>query len=167
MAEQRVYPFHLSEFYLIKGAKVVGIDNFITGTKRNIEELKNYSNFEFHEGDISDPKLLEKFKGEKLDYVYSMASPASPIDFDKIPLEIMKVNAVGTWNLLELAKSTGARFLEASTSEAYGDPLVHPQTEDYFGNVNPNGPRSCYDESKRFAEALTINFVKNIKLKLE
>jgi nucleoside-diphosphate-sugar epimerase len=151
-------PSHLSEFYLKKGAKVIGLDNFITGMPRNIAVLKNYENFEFIEVDVCNKEFLKPLGSRKIDYIFSMASPASPIDFAKIPLEIMAVNAIGTWNLLDIAKATGARFLEASTSETYGDPLVHPQTETYFGNVNPNGPRSCYDESKRFAESLTINY---------
>lgn len=150
-------PSHLSEFYLNKGATVIGIDNFITGMPRNADYLKKFEKFEFIEGDICNKATFEKLKDRSIDYIFSMASPASPIDFDKIPLEIMKVNAIGTWNLLDLAKKNQARFLEASTSEAYGDPLVHPQKETYFGNVNPNGPRSCYDESKRFAEALTLS----------
>jgi len=151
-------PSHLSEFYLEKGTRVIGIDNFITGMPRNIEYLKKFNKFNFIEGDVSNKSTFKKLEDESIDYIFSLASPASPIDFDKIPLEIMQVNSYGTWNLLDLARKKQARFLEASTSEAYGDPLVHPQDESYFGNVNPNGPRSCYDESKRFAEALTLSF---------
>ena len=102
---------------------------------------------------------------EKIDFVLSLASPASPIDFSEIPMEIMRINTYGTWNLLELAKEKGARFLEASTSEVYGDPEIHPQVEGYYGNVNTVGPRSCYDESKRFAETLTHNF--NLKYNVD
>jgi dTDP-glucose 4,6-dehydratase len=148
-------PSHLSEFYLELGAKVIGLDNFITGSQSNIDLLSKYENFEFHECDVSQG--LPKF-GEKIDFVFSLASPASPIDFKIIPMEIMKVNAFGTWNLLELAKEKGARFLEASTSEVYGDPEVHPQTEDYVGHVNTLGIRAPYDESKRFAETLTMTY---------
>jgi len=155
-------PSTLAEFYLKKGAYVIGLDNFVTGSLENISLLKKYEQFSFIECDVSLP-LPEKLDEEikllgGLDYVFSMASPASPIDFAKIPLEIMKVNSIGTWNLLELTKKYTARFLEASTSEVYGDPEIHPQVETYWGNVNPIGHRSCYDESKRFAEALTMSY---------
>lgn len=149
-------PSTVCEFYLERGAKVIGIDNFITGSKSNIELLSKYKNFSFHEMNIFES--LPNFGKDKIDYVLSLASPASPIDFGIIPLEIMRVNSEGTLKLLELTKDKEARFLEASTSEVYGDPEIHPQTEDYVGHVNPIGPRSCYDESKRFAEALTMSF---------
>lgn len=149
-------PSTLTEFYLNLGARVVGLDNFITGSQSNIELLSKYPNFEFHECNIYEK--FPDFKDLKFNYIFSLASPASPIDFSEIPLEIMRVNSEGTMHLLELAKSHGARFLEASTSEVYGDPEVHPQTEDYVGHVNPIGPRACYDESKRFAEAMTVNY---------
>ncbi len=152
-------PSHVSENFLKKGATVVGLDNFITGSKSNIELLSKYEKFHFVECNIFES--LPDFKAlgfNKFDFVLSLASPASPIDFKVIPLEIMRVNSEGTLKLLEVAKDDGARFLEASTSEVYGDPEIHPQTEDYHGNVNPIGPRSCYDESKRFAEALTMSF---------
>ncbi len=149
-------PSTLTQKYLELGARVIGLDNFITGSRSNVAILEKYQGFEFIEHDVSEK--LPDFKDLKIDYVYSLASPASPIDFKVIPLEIMKVNSVGTWNLLELAKDKGARFLEASTSEVYGDPEIHPQTEDYVGHVNPIGPRACYDESKRFAEALTMSY---------
>lgn len=149
-------PGHLVQFYLAQGAKVFGLDNFITGTKSNIDLLCRDSNFEFIEKDIIDG--LPHFKNIKFNYIFSLASPASPIDFKKIPLEIMRVNAEGTLHLLQLAKEHGARFLEASTSEVYGDPEVHPQEETYVGHVNVSGPRACYDEAKRFAEALTNTF---------
>lgn len=150
-------PSTLSEFYLRDlGAKVIGLDNFITGSRSNIEILSKYPNFEFHEVDVVEK--LPDFGNTKIDYIFSLASPASPIDFKVIPLEIMKVNSMGTWNLLELAKEKGARFLEASTSEVYGDPEIHPQVEEYVGAVNPIGIRSPYDESKRFAESLTMTY---------
>ncbi len=149
-------PSTLSEFYLGLGAKVIGLDNFITGSRSNIEILSKYNNFEFHECDVAEK--LPDFSGVNIDYIFSLASPASPIDFKIIPLEIMKVNSVGTWNLLELAKDKHARFLEASTSEVYGDPEIHPQVEEYVGAVNPIGIRSPYDESKRFAESLTMTY---------
>jgi nucleoside-diphosphate-sugar epimerase len=149
-------PSTLCEFYLNLGAHVIGIDNFITGSLSNIELLSGFKNFEFFEHNIYES--LPLFKDRKIDYILSMASPASPIDFAIIPIEIMRVNSEGTLKLLELAKEKNARFLEASTSEVYGDPEIHPQREDYVGHVNPIGPRSCYDESKRFAEALTMSF---------
>lgn len=149
-------PSTVSEFYLKCGATVIGIDNFITGSPSNIEILSRYPNFTFHHCNIYEK--LPDFSAQKIDYILSLASPASPIDFSQIPLEIMKVNSEGTCQLLELAKNKKARFLEASTSEIYGDPEVHPQKEDYVGCVNPVGPRSCYDESKRFAEAMTMTY---------
>ena len=149
-------PSTLAEHYLNLGAKVIGLDNFITGSQSNIDLLSKNKNFEFYETNIYES--LPDFKDTKIDYILSMASPASPIDFAIIPIEIMRVNSEGTLKLLELARSNGARFLEASTSEVYGDPEIHPQTEDYVGHVNPIGPRSCYDESKRFAEAMTMSF---------
>ena len=153
-------PSHLSYFYLDLGAKVIGLDNLATGSLSNIQWISQSSprhkNFVFHERDISEG--LPDFKDQAIDYIFSLASPASPADFSAIPLEIMKVNSQGTWNLLELAHEKGARFLLGSTSEVYGDPDVSPQREDYPGRVNTIGPRACYDESKRFAEALTMSF---------
>lgn len=152
-------PSTVSEFYLKRGATVVGLDNFITGSQSNIDILSQYSNFKFYHCNVFEG--LPDFEADgfsSFDYILSLASPASPIDFFQIPLEIMRVNSDGTMNLLELAKRYGARFLEASTSEIYGDPEIHPQREDYVGNVNPVGPRSCYDESKRYAEALTMTY---------
>ncbi len=149
-------PSYVSEFYLKLGARVIGLDNFITGSRSNIELLSKYDKFEFHECNIYES--LPDFSKTKIDYIFSLASPASPIDFKEIPLEIMRVNSEGTRFLLELAKEKKARFLEASTSEVYGDPEIHPQREEYVGCVNPIGPRSCYDESKRFAEALTMSY---------
>lgn len=149
-------PSTLCQFYLEKGAKVIGLDNFITGSRSNIDILSHYKNFEFHEVNIYEK--MPDFNSVKIDYIYSLASPASPIDFEQIPLEIMRVNSEGTLKLLEMARVKKSRFLEASTSEIYGDPEIHPQKEDYVGHVNPIGPRSCYDESKRFAEAMTMSF---------
>jgi nucleoside-diphosphate-sugar epimerase len=155
-------PSTLCEFYLNKGARIIGLDNFITGSKSNIDLLSRYKNFEFHECNVYEK--LPNFKDQKIDYVLSLASPASPIDFGLIPIEIMRVNSEGTLKLLELTREKSARFLEASTSEVYGDPEIHPQTEDYVGHVNPIGPRSCYDESKRFAEAMTMSFHNRYKV---
>ncbi len=149
-------PSTLCEFYLNLDAKVIGLDNFITGSKSNIDILEKYENFTFHECNIYEK--LPDFTGVDIDYVFSLASPASPIDFGLIPMEIMRVNSEGTLALLELSLEKKARFLEASTSEVYGDPEIHPQTEDYVGHVNTLGPRGCYDESKRFAEAMTMSF---------
>lgn len=155
-------PSTLAEFYLNKGARVIGLDNFITGSPSNIKLLEQYPLFEFHECNIYED--LPDFKDLPIDYIFSLASPASPIDFSQIPLEIMQVNSQGTFNLLELAHQTKARFLEASTSEVYGDPEVHPQSESYVGHVNPIGPRACYDESKRYAEALTMSYHRHHKV---
>ncbi|EQC44039.1 NAD-dependent epimerase/dehydratase family protein [Bacteriovorax sp. Seq25_V] len=149
-------PSHVCQLYLEKGATVYGLDNFITGSKSNIELLSKFEKFHFEERNIFES--IPEYKDVKFDYILSLASPASPIDFKIIPLEIMRVNSEGTLKLLELAKAHGATFLEASTSEVYGDPEIHPQVESYVGHVNPIGPRSCYDEAKRFAEALTMSF---------
>lgn len=149
-------PSHVAEFYLEKGATVIGLDNFITGSQFNLDRISHYDKFKFIECNIYEN--FPDLSNEKVDYVLSLASPASPIDFKKIPMEIMRVNSEGTMILLNLAKEKGARFLEASTSEVYGDPEIHPQEETYVGHVNPIGPRSCYDESKRYAEALTMTY---------
>lgn len=149
-------PSTLCQFYLERGAKVIGLDNFITGSKSNIELLQKFDNFEFYECNIYEG--LPDFSDIEIDYIFSLASPASPIDFQIIPLEIMRVNSEGTLALLNLARAHKARFLEASTSEVYGDPEIHPQVESYVGHVNPIGPRACYDESKRYAEALTMSY---------
>lgn len=148
-------PSHLCEFYLNQGAEVIGLDNLSTGSEENLNILDKFDNFQFFHTDIIDgiPKEISE-----VDFIFSLASPASPIDFERIPLEIMKVNALGCMHLLELAKTCQARFIEASTSEVYGDPKEHPQKETYYGHVNPIGKRACYDESKRFAEALTVNY---------
>ena len=151
---------HLSERFLKDGFSVVGMDNYITGSLKNIELLSSYQNFEFIEHDVT--KHIE-FKGD-LDYILHFASPASPIDYLKIPIQTLKVGSLGTHNLLGLAKAKGAVILVASTSEVYGDPLVHPQVESYFGNVNPIGPRGVYDEAKRFQEAITMAYHRFHKL---
>ncbi|GIR59006.1 MAG: epimerase [Crocinitomicaceae bacterium] len=145
---------HLSERFLEDGFHVFGMDNFITGSKKNIEFLSSFEYFEFLEHDVS---THIDFKGD-LDYILHFASPASPIDYLKIPIQTLKVGSLGTHNLLGLAKAKKAVILVASTSEVYGDPLVHPQVESYFGNVNPIGPRGVYDEAKRFQEAITMAY---------
>lgn len=133
---------------------MIGMDNLITGDMRNIEHLMPNPNFEFYHHDVT--KYVH-VPGE-LDYIMHFASPASPIDYLKIPIQTLKVGAMGTHNLLGLARAKKSRFIIASTSEVYGDPLVHPQTEDYWGHVNPIGPRGCYDEAKRYQEAITMAY---------
>lgn len=145
---------HLCDRFISEGYKVVGMDNLITGDIRNLEHLFKDEDFEFYHHDVS--KFVH-VPGE-LHYILHFASPASPIDYLKIPIQTLKVSSLGTHNLLGLAKNKGARILVASTSEVYGDPLVHPQNEDYWGNVNPIGPRGVYDEAKRFQEAITMAY---------
>lgn len=145
---------HLCDRFLAEGCRVIAMDNLITGNIENIEHLFSNEHFEFHHHDVS--KFVH-VSGD-LDYILHFASPASPIDYLKMPIQTMKVGSLGTLNCLGLAKDKGARVLIASTSEVYGDPLVHPQTEDYWGNVNPVGPRGVYDEAKRFQEALTMAY---------
>lgn len=145
---------HLCHSLLEQGYNVLCVDNYITGVPANIRSMRKSSNFAFRRRDISHPLKVDG----ALDAVMHLASAASPKDFQRFGPEIMKAGAAGTWNLLELAKKSGATFLLASSSEVYGDPQVHPQTEEYWGNVNPTGPRSPYDESKRYAEALTALF---------
>ena len=145
---------HLVNKFLNKGHYVIGMDNLITGNLRNIEEFIPNKNFEFHNHDVSK---FVKISGN-LDYILHFASPASPIDYLKIPIQTLKVSSYGTHNLLGLAKDKEARILVASTSEVYGDPLVHPQIEEYYGNVNPVGPRGVYDEAKRYMEAVTMAY---------
>ncbi|WP_162053741.1 UDP-glucuronic acid decarboxylase family protein [Pontibacter pamirensis] len=145
---------HLCDRFIKEGYRVVAMDNLITGNMDNIEHLFKLPNFEFYHHDVS--KFVH-VSGE-LDYILHFASPASPIDYLKIPIQTLKVGSLGTHNLLGLAKAKGARMLIASTSEVYGDPQVHPQQEDYWGNVNPVGPRGCYDEAKRFQEAMTMAY---------
>ena len=145
---------HLCDRFLTEGHYVIGMDNLITGSLKNIEDLFPLENFEFYHHDVSN---FVHVSGE-LDYILHFASPASPIDYLKIPIQTLKVGSLGTHNLLGLAKAKNATIMVASTSEIYGDPLVHPQTEDYFGNVNPIGPRGVYDEAKRFQEAITMAY---------
>jgi dTDP-glucose 4,6-dehydratase len=145
---------HLCDRFIKEGYYVIGMDNLITGDLKNIEHLFQLEQFEFYHHDIT--KFIH-IPG-KLDYILHFASPASPIDYLKIPIQTLKVGAHGTHNCLGLAKAKGARILVASTSEVYGDPLVHPQTEEYWGNVNPVGPRGVYDEAKRFMESITMAY---------
>ncbi|HET9451835.1 MAG TPA: UDP-glucuronic acid decarboxylase family protein [Aggregicoccus sp.] len=145
---------HLCERLLAEGASVVSVDNLITGAAANVRHLRERPDFQDLRHDITAGLRIEG----PVDYVFNLASPASPIDYAQLPIETLRVGSVGTENGLLLAKEKGARFLQASTSEVYGDPLVHPQTEEYWGNVNPVGPRSCYDESKRYAEALCVAY---------
>jgi dTDP-glucose 4,6-dehydratase len=145
---------HLTDRLLAEGHRVIVIDNFITGNPRNIEHLAGNDDFKFIRQDVSEYIFVP---GE-VDHVYHFASPASPIDYLELPIPTLKVGALGTHNTLGLAKDKGASFTLASTSECYGDPLEHPQTEDYWGNVNPIGPRGVYDEAKRFAEAMTMAY---------
>jgi dTDP-glucose 4,6-dehydratase len=145
---------HLCDFYTDKGYHVIAMDNLITGHLDNITHLNELDNFEFINHDVSEHISIE---GD-LDYILHFASPASPIDYLKIPIQTLKVGSLGIHNCLGLAKAKGARVLIASTSEVYGDPDVHPQHEEYFGNVNPVGPRGVYDEAKRFQEAMTMAY---------
>jgi dTDP-glucose 4,6-dehydratase len=146
---------HLCEYFLRKGHEVIAMDNLLTGTIANIEHLHVYGDrFKFTKHDVSQYIIISG----NLDYVLHFASPASPKDYLQFPIETLKVGAMGTHNVLGLARAKGATFLLASTSEVYGDPMVHPQREDYWGHVNPIGPRGVYDEAKRYAEALTMAY---------
>lgn len=145
---------HLCDRFIKEGCHVIGMDNLITGDLKNIEHLMKLENFEFYHHDVS--KFV--FVPGELDYILHFASPASPIDYLKIPIQTLKVSSLGTHNLLGLARVKKARILVASTSEVYGDPTVHPQQESYWGNVNPIGPRGVYDEAKRFMEAITMAY---------
>ena len=145
---------HLCDRFLAEGCHVIGMDNLITGNLANLDHLMPEKHFEFYYHDVS--KFVHV--PGRLDYIMHFASPASPIDYLKMPIQTLKVGAMGTHNLLGLAKAKGARMLIASTSEVYGDPLVHPQTEEYWGNVNPIGPRGVYDEAKRYQEAITMAY---------
>ena len=145
---------HLCDRFILEGYHVIAMDNLITGDLRNIQHLFKLENFEFYHHDVS--KFV--FVPGELDYILHFASPASPIDYLKIPIQTLKVGAMGTHNLLGLARVKKARILVASTSEVYGDPTVHPQTEEYWGNVNPVGPRGVYDEAKRYMEAITMAY---------
>ena len=155
---------HLCDRFIAEYFKVIGMDNLITGDLKNIEHLFPLKNFEFYHHDVS--KFVH-VPGQ-LDYILHFASPASPVDYLKMPIQTLKVGSLGTHNLLGLALAKHARILVASTSEVYGDPLVHPQTEEYWGNVNPVGPRGVYDEAKRFQEAITMAYhtAKNVDTRI-
>jgi dTDP-glucose 4,6-dehydratase len=144
---------HLCDALLAEGRQVVCVDNLLTGSLRNIAHLKNESRFEFIQQDVNEP-----YDTGKVDFIFNLASPASPVDYMEHGIETLKVGSLGSFHTLELARKYGAGYLLASTSECYGDPLEHPQKESYWGNVNPIGPRSVYDESKRFAEAATMAY---------
>jgi len=145
---------HMCDRLLAEGHTVVAVDNFVTGSEKNLEHLAGHARFQFIRHDITQPLADQG----SLDAVLNMASPASPKDYLEHAIETLEVGSVGTRNMLELARAANASFLLTSTSECYGDPLEHPQAETYWGNVNPVGPRSCYDESKRFAEAMTMAY---------
>ncbi|MGH9487924.1 MAG: UDP-glucuronic acid decarboxylase family protein [Terriglobales bacterium] len=145
---------HFCDRLIEEGHAVICLDNLVTGSEANLEALRHHPRFQFEVHDVCEPFSSR----QRVDMVANFASPASPVDFDRLRLEILRAGSLGTWNCLELARTHQAGFLITCTSEAYGDPLVHPQREDYWGNVNPVGARSCYDESKRFAEALTMGF---------
>lgn len=145
---------HLVDLLIGRGHRVIGMDNLVTGNLANIGQLAGNKAFRFIEQDVTEYLYLD----EAVDFVWHFASPASPVDYLELPIQTLKVGSLGTHKALGLAKNNGARFLLASTSEVYGDPLVHPQKEEYWGNVNPIGPRGCYDEAKRFAEALTMAY---------
>ncbi len=151
---------HLTDRLLGQGHEVVGVDNFITGRPENIAHLKGNKNHTFIEADVIQPLKIDG----PIDRIFHMASPASPIGYVKHQVATLKVNSEGTWRLLEMAEQKGARFLMASTSECYGDPAVHPQPETYWGNVNPIGMRSMYDEAKRFSEACTMAYLRERKV---
>lgn len=151
---------NLCDLLIGKGSKVICIDNLLTGRKQNVQHLLKNRNFTFIKHDITAPLKLNV----KIDEIYNLASPASPVDFDRLAEEILLVNSVGTKNMLDLALKNKARFFEASTSEVYGNALQSPQNESYWGNVNSIGPRSCYDESKRFSEALVMAYYRKYNL---
>lgn len=151
---------HLCDWFVGRGFKVIAVDNLLTGSLRNVVHLRANKNFKFMKHDVSKPFTVSG----RLDYVLHFASPASPVDYMNHPIATMLVGSYGTHNLLEIARLKKARFLMASTSEVYGDPLVHPQKEGYWGNVNPNGPRSIYDEAKRYAEAAAFAYKRTYKM---
>ncbi|MCX6705873.1 MAG: SDR family oxidoreductase [Candidatus Woesebacteria bacterium] len=148
---------HLCDKLTENGYKVICLDNLLTGSKKNIEHLLKNPNFEFLEADVCDP--INQLTSQPIDFLFHLASPASPADFEKIPEEVLLANSLGGLNVLKIAEKAKAKLLMASTSEVYGDPKEHPQKETYWGNVNSFGPRSCYDESKRFAEAATYVYL--------
>lgn len=147
---------HLAERFLVDGHAVIGVDNYVTGSPKNVEYLRAFDSFAMVEHDVTVPLYLN----QEIDGILHFASPASPVDYLELPIQTLKVGSLGTHNMLGLAKEKGARFLLASTSEVYGDPQVHPQPETYWGHVNPVGPRGVYDEAKRFAEAMTMAYHK-------
>ncbi len=151
---------HLVDYFINRGDEVIGIDNLITGNLENIDHIKDGDKFVFYKYDVTNFIYITG----KVDYVLHFASPASPVDYLKYPIQTLKVGAMGTHNALGLAKAKGAKFLLASTSEVYGDPLINPQVEEYWGNVNPIGVRGVYDESKRYAESLTMAYHRYHKL---
>jgi dTDP-glucose 4,6-dehydratase len=157
---------HLCAALLSRGLAVTCIDNLSTGRESNVAQLRDHPHFTLRIEDVTtlDAGDLAAAGPSAPSYVFHLASPASVVDYLRLPLETLRANSQGTWNLLELARKTGARFLYTSTSEIYGDPQVHPQSEDYWGNVSPNGPRSCYDESKRFGESLVIQYWRSFGL---
>ena len=146
--------FHLCQRLLSEGHEAVCVDNLVTGSQRNVDELSRDAKFSFVKADITEPNHF----GKGFSHVFNLACPASPVDYQRIPIETLRVCSAGTENLIKLALENRATFVHASTSEVYGDPLEHPQKESYWGNVNPQGVRSCYDEGKRFAEALCMDF---------
>ena len=154
---------HLCEWLLRDGHEVICVDNFYTGNKRNVEHLLDNKKFELIRHDITIPL----YGVEKVDEIYNLACPASPVHYQHDPVQTTKVNVIGAINMLGLAKRIGAKILQASTSEVYGDPSVHPQTESYWGNVNPIGPRSCYDEGKRCAETLFFDYYRQHKMPIK
>jgi UDP-glucuronate decarboxylase len=147
------------QLLLDKGHQVWAIDNLITGRKENLDGIINHDNFAFIEADVIDSKIIDRVGDVKFDVVYHLASPASPPWYQKYPLETLEANSLGTKHMLEIAKKDGAKFIFASTSEVYGDPLEHPQKETYWGNVNSYGARSCYDEAKRYGEAICYTYL--------
>ncbi|OGG21577.1 NAD-dependent dehydratase [Candidatus Gottesmanbacteria bacterium RIFCSPHIGHO2_02_FULL_40_13] len=156
---------HLCDSMISKGYEVYCLDNLSTGDRRNIAHLLSHKNFHFSKLDLTSPlpaDFTDNFN--KLDFIYHLASPASPPHYQRLAIETLMVNSYGTYQILNLAKKFNSRFLLASTSEVYGDPLVHPQKESYYGNVNPHGVRACYDEAKRFAEAITMEYYRKFRL---
>ena len=160
---------HLTEYLLKQGHQAVVVDNFFTGSRDNLAHLINNSNLEIIEHNIIENNIEEKinFSKVKIDEIYNLACPASPVAYQKTPVETVKANVIGMINMLELAKKLGAKILQASTSEIYGDPVEHPQRENYWGNVNCTGPRACYDEGKRCAETLCFDYYREYQVQVK
>ncbi len=158
---------HLAQKLVEEGEYVIVIDNFYTGNRENISNLLNKPNFKFIKADILFPSEIESLEKMRIDQIYHLACPASPAHYQKDPIKTIKINIEGTINILELAKKTKARILFSSTSEVYGNPLVHPQSESYLGNVNFIGPRACYDEGKRLAETLMMEYYRQYKVDIK